>query len=272
MASELAGIAGVFDRAAETYDSVDVEWFGPIARGLVAALKPAPGESVLDIGCGRGAALFPLAEAVGPAGHVLGIDISPRMIAATSRDAAEFPQVELRVADAASPGLPAGAYDLIASSLVLFFLIDPAAAVAAWRELLIPGGRLGVATFSGQDPQWRAIDALFMPHLPKAMLDARTSGQKGPFTSDAGVENLLTDAGFIDVHTVRSTVPAVFRNPEQWLDFSWSHGQRAMWENVPAELHETLQDQAFAVLENASSEDGTITFNQDVRYTLGRRS
>jgi ubiquinone/menaquinone biosynthesis C-methylase UbiE len=272
MTPELPGIAGVFDRVAETYDSVDVEWFGPIARGLVTALQPAPGENVLDIGCGRGAALFPLAEAVGTAGQVLGIDISPRMIAATSREAAAFPQVELRVADAAAPGLPASSYDLIASSLVLFFLTDPAAAVAGWHELLLPGGRLGVATFSGQDPQWRAIDALFLPHLPQQMLDARTSGQKGPFTSDEGVENLLIEAGLVDVRTVRSSVPAIFRNPEQWLDFSWSHGQRAMWENVPTEMHESLQEAAFALLEAASAVDGTITFTQDVRYTLGRRA
>jgi ubiquinone/menaquinone biosynthesis C-methylase UbiE len=270
MDPELTGIAGVFDRAAQTYDSVDVEWFGPIARGLVAELQPAPKERVLDIGCGRGAALFPLAEAVGPEGHVLGIDISPRMIAATAEDAAAFPQVELRVADATTPGLPPSSYDLIASSLVLFFLNDPALAVTMWRELLVPGGRLGVATFSGQDKQWQAIDALFVPHLPKAMLDARTSGQKGPFVSDEGVEKLLHDAGLVDVHTVRTVVPAIFRNPEQWLDFSWSHGQRAMWENVPAELHDSLQKEAFALLEDACAVDGTITFTQDVRYTLGR--
>src|ERR1700709_409526 len=104
MTQELTGIAGVFDRAAETYDSVDVEWFGPIARGLVSALNPAPGKNALDIDCGRGAALFPRAEGIGPAGHVLGIDISPRMIAATAAEAASLSQVELRVADATSPG------------------------------------------------------------------------------------------------------------------------------------------------------------------------
>jgi ubiquinone/menaquinone biosynthesis C-methylase UbiE len=265
------GIAGVFDRVAETYDAVDVEWFGPIARGLVDALQPVAGERALDIGCGRGAALFPLAEAVGPQGHVLGIDIAPRMIAATAKDAVAFPQVELRVADAGHPDLPSSAFDVIASSLVLFFMPDPAAAMTTWLDLLAPGGRLGVATFSGQDKQWAAIDALFLPHLPKQMLDARTSGKNGPFTSDEGVEALLRDAGLVEVRTVRSAVPAIFKNPEHWLDFSWSHGQRAMWENVPPELHEQLQDAAFRILEQASSKTGTITFTQEVRYTLGRR-
>ena len=73
------------------------------------------------------------------------------------------------------------------------------------------------------------------------------------------------------MRTARSVVPAVFQNPEQWLDFSWSHGQRAMWEAVPVEQHQTLQEAAFRLLEDACSADGTITFTQEVRYTLGWR-
>jgi protein-L-isoaspartate O-methyltransferase len=63
-------IAKIFDGAAPTYDSVGVAWFRPIAERLVHELAPVPGEQALDVGCGRGAVLFPLAEAVGPTGHV----------------------------------------------------------------------------------------------------------------------------------------------------------------------------------------------------------
>jgi O-methyltransferase/aklanonic acid methyltransferase len=72
----------VFDQASSTYDGVGVEFFRPIARGLVAELAPQWGERGVDVGCGRGAVLFPLAEAVGPRGHVTGIDLSPRMMSA----------------------------------------------------------------------------------------------------------------------------------------------------------------------------------------------
>lgn len=273
MTAEPAGIAGVFDRAADTYGAVGVEWFGPIARGLVDELRPAAGARALDIGCGRGAALLPLAAAVGPTGQALGIDLSPRMVEATAADLSDLPQVEVRVADAMDPGLDPGidpaSYDVIASSLVLFFLPDPAAALAAWSRLLAPGGRLGVATFGPQDERWAAIDNLFTPYLPPGMRDARTTGRRGPFGSDEGVERLLSGAGLVQVRTVTRTVEASFRDPEQWLDFSWSHGQRAMWEAVPADRHDQLRREAFALLSDLPRPDGRIRLLQSVRYTLG---
>lgn len=267
-----AGIAGVFDRAADTYDQVGVPWFGPIASGLVDELAVRPGERVLDVGCGRGAALRPLALATGPSGHALGIDMSPRMVEHAAADLSGFPQVEVMVADAAAPGLRPGTFDVLASSLVLFFLPDPADAMRVWTDLLVPGGRLGVATFGTQQDRWLALDAAFLPYLPPAMLDARTSGRRGPFASDAGMENLFADAGLGDVRTAHRTVVATFRDVDHFLEFSWSHGQRAMWEAVPNDEHPDLRNtlaKSFSTLRDA---DGLTRLQQEVRYTLAARA
>lgn len=265
------GIAGVFDRAAATYDDVGVPWFEPIAAGLVEELAVAPGERVLDIGCGRGAALAPLARATGASGYALGIDLAPLMVALTARDLAGLPQVEVRVDDARAPALDPTSFDVVASCLVLFFLPDPAGALRAWAELLRPGGRLGVTTFGAQDEAWRAVDALFDPYLPPGMLDARTSGQRGPFASDAGMTDLCVDAGLVDVGTAHRTVEASFRDPEHVLEFSWSHGQRAMWEAVPPAGRDALRSDLLAALRGLRDASGRIVFAQDVRHTLARR-
>lgn len=271
MTSSPAGVAGVFDRAADTYDAVGVPWFGPIAQGLVDELAVRPGESVLDLGCGRGAALLPLARAAGPAGRVLGVDLAPRMVALTAADAVHLPQVEVRVGDASEPGLPPASFDVVASSLVLFFLPDPAAAVAGWARLLVPGGRLGVATFGPQDERWRAVDALFTPYLPADLPDARTSGRRGPFGSDDGVAGLLRDAGLGDVRTAHRTVEAVFSDAEHLLAFTWSHGQRAMWEAVPEQERDALRRLIVETVRPLQDASGRLTFTQQARYTLGRR-
>lgn len=266
------GHGGVFDRVADTYDNVGVAWFRPIAAGLVEELAARPGERILDVGCGRGAALTPLARAVGPSGYALGIDLAPAMVARTAADLADLPQVEVRVGDAAAPALPSGSFDVVASSLVLFFLPDPGAALRDWTDLLVPGGRLGVATFGAQDERWQRIDAVFTPFLPPTLADARTSGRRGPFASDTGMEALLRGADLIDVRTAHRTVVPTFRDPNHWVQFSQSHGQRAMWDAVPSADRDAVRTRILELAARCADDDGQLRLNQDVRYTVGRRA
>lgn len=270
MTTSPPGIAGVFSRAADTYDAVGVPWFGPIAQGLVEELDVQPGERVLDLGCGRGAALLPLARAAGPTGRALGLDLAPRMVELTAQDALGLPHVEVRVGDASAPDVPPASYDVVSCCLVLFFLPDPAAAVRRWVPALAPGGRVGVTTFGPQDARWQAVDDLFRPYLPPALRDPRTVGRTGPFASDDGVATLLTDAGLAEVRSAHRTVEAAFDSPEQWVDFSWSHGQRAMWESVPEDEREPLRSRLLHVLRALERDAGGLRFSQDLRHTLGR--
>ena len=268
-----APIAELFDRVADTYDAVGVPWFTPIATGLVQALATRPGEHAVDLGCGKGAALLPLAEAVGTGGSVTGVDLAPAMVRAAQAavDERGLVNVDLLVGDVMAPDLPPASFDVAASSLVLFFLPDPAAAVRAWLSLLRPGGRLGVATFGASDPRDEAVTALFGPYLPPAMRDARTTGGRGPFASDAGMAALLHDAGLAEVRTVHTTVTAVARDLDHWHEFSWSHGQRGMWERVPPGERDRVRRAAYAILEPTLRTDGALELTQDVRYTLGVR-
>lgn len=267
-----AGVAALFDRVAGTYENVGVPWFAPIGAALVRELAPAPGERVLDLGCGRGATLLPLADAVGPAGRVTGVDLAPGMIAHLAADVRDrgLSTVDLHVADAADPPLPPGSYELVASSLVLFFLPDPAAALRAWRKLLVPGGRLGVSTFGPRDPVWDHLDAVFRPYLPAQLLDARTSGVSGPFATDGGMEDLLSAAGFVEPRTVGVTVPVRFADAGRWEEWSRSHGQRQMWDCVPPAEQDAVLAEAAARLEAARGPDGDLVLTQQVRLTLGR--
>lgn len=266
-----ARVAAVFDRIADTYESVGIPWFAPIARGLVELVAPVPGENVVDLGCGRGAALFPLAAAVGPAGSVIGVDISARMVelAGLEVTAAGLTTVQLYVMDASTPDLPRGGADAVVASLVLFFLPQPQAALREWAALLRPGGRLGISTFGDRDEAWLRLDAVFDPYLPAQMLDARTSGQSGPFGSDQGVQDLFTGAGLVDVQTAHADVEVAFADVQTWSTWTWSHGQRAMWDHVPDGERASVTAAAATVLEGACGKDGVARLSQRVRYTLG---
>ena len=271
-AAQAARMAGLFDALSPVYDNVGVAFFQPIASGLVAALGPQSGERWLDVGCGHGAVLLEAAAAVAPASAV-GFDISPAMVEAAADLAGRrgLSNVSVVVDDAQDPALVDGGFDVLSSSLVLFFLSDPAAALAAWRQLLAPGGRVGVTTFAGTDPRWHEVDEVFAPYLPPLMQDARTSGNRGPFASDAGMEALLADAGYAEVRTVRASVPVRFVDAEHWYRFSWSTGQRAMWLATPEERRPDVRAEAERLLLAHAAADGSVTFEQPVRHTLGVR-
>lgn len=262
-AQRRARVAAVFDTVADVYDNVGVDWFTPIARMLVDQLGPRPGERAVDLGCGRGAALFALAERVGPDGHVTGIDLSPRMVDATRAAVAArgLSHVDLHVMDAGAPAIEPHSQDVAASSFVLFFLPAPVAALRAWRRLLVPGGRLGLSTFGESGAGW--LDDVFRPFLPASEFPASSA-----FDSDAGVEELVRRAGFDDVRTVTVEFEAGFDDLDQWHAWSWSHGQRATWERIPVANHGKVRAAAAERLRPHRRAGGRIVLPQQIRLTL----
>jgi ubiquinone/menaquinone biosynthesis C-methylase UbiE len=263
-------VRAIFEAVADDYDQSGTPFFAPIAQGLVEVLAPRPGERALDIGCGRGAVTTRLAEAVLPSGSVDAIDLSPGMVEHT-RTLCHDKGLEVRTAvmDAREPNLAASSYDLVASSLVLFFLPDPAAALARWVDLVAPGGRIGLTTFGQDHPVWERLDELFRPWLPPGMLDPKVVGPDAPFSSDAGMEALLREAGASDVRTVTRRVDVPWGDVDGWKRFSMSTGQRAMWASVPAEERDGLEARAAEILADARDEDGRVVIWQDMRYTIG---
>jgi ubiquinone/menaquinone biosynthesis C-methylase UbiE len=264
-------IADTFDKVADTYDAVGVDFFKPIANRLVAELAPQPGERALDIGCGRGAALVPLAEAIGPSGRVVGIDLSSRMVEMTAADVASASNVEVLVGDAQEPDFPPDSFDVISSSLVIFFLPDPAGALQAWRPLLVEGGRLGISTFGPFSEAWQTVDEIFKPFTSAQMADARTRGREGPFESAEATAALVESAGFVDVRAEQFELSVRFEDPEHWYRWSYSVGQRRMWDSIPEDQRDEVRAEAFRRLDKVRDEHGRIGFDQQVRLTLGKR-
>jgi len=111
----------------------------PFALGAIR-----PGEAVLDLGCGAGFDVLVAAQLVGPAGQVVGIDLSPEMIAVAEagRAGAGFPQVEFQVAAVEAIPLPDGVFDVALSNGVLNLVPDKPAALREIFRVLRPGGRL----------------------------------------------------------------------------------------------------------------------------------
>lgn len=260
----------MFDGLAESYDQSGVPFFGTIAQGLVDALAPAPGERALDIGCGRGAATFRLAERVGSSGLVDAIDLAPTMVRLTAGEAAErgLDHVTVAEGDASDPPFEPGSYDLVASSLVLFFLPDPEQAVRRWLRLLVPGGRVGVATFQPLPETWHRIEDVFAEYAPEPLPLGRDGN--GLFDSDEGVERLFSQAGAHEVRTETADYAIPFEDAAQWKRWSQASPMRGLWLRTPPEDHPEILRRVGEVLEGTRVDGGPARVQVGVRYTLGR--
>jgi ubiquinone/menaquinone biosynthesis C-methylase UbiE len=69
-----------FDATADHFDDEPLAFWSRIGARTVARLGLAAGGHVLDVGCGTGASALPAAEAVGPSGLVIGVDVAARLV------------------------------------------------------------------------------------------------------------------------------------------------------------------------------------------------
>jgi ubiquinone/menaquinone biosynthesis C-methylase UbiE len=259
----VTGYPALFDSLSEHYDQSGVPFFQVMAGGLVDRLTVRPGEKALDIGSGRGAVTFHLAAAVGPGGRVDALDLAPGMVRHLAEDAAHLPQVHVATSDAADPRPPDPPYDVIASSMVIFFLDDPIAGLSRWRALLRPGGRVGVATFQPWEGTWRALDALYDEYVEDPLpTDDR-------WDTDASVEEMLRGAGFDGVRTESATYEIPFTDYDQWRRWSWATPMGGLWRRTPESLHPEIERRATAILDASRASDGHLVLEATARYTFG---
>jgi len=183
-----------------------IEPFGALA---IDHAQLATGERVIDVGCGCGATTLALAARVGPAGRVLGVDVSAVMLARARERAssAGLANVEFANADAQTHAFAAGAWDCIYSRFGVMFFADPARAFANLRSALCRDGRVSFAC-------WRAMPENPWVTVPLAALMTFLTpppppppGAPGPFAfgDPDRVRGILAGAGFEQIELASHT-------------------------------------------------------------------
>jgi SAM-dependent methyltransferase len=143
---------GGWDLAARDYESLWQAQLAPARRALLGGIAVRAGERVLDAACGTGLVTFEAARSAGPAGRVLGTDISARMVHGGRQSAARrgITNVDFARMDAERLTLSDGVFDVALCALGLMYLPDPARALGELRRVLRPGGRVGLAVWGAR--------------------------------------------------------------------------------------------------------------------------
>jgi ubiquinone/menaquinone biosynthesis C-methylase UbiE len=112
-------------------------------QDALSALRLAPGDAVLDVGCGYGADVIEVARRVAPGGSVTGIDISDAMVAEAARRArGSNLDVDFRVGDACDLPFQDVSFDACRAETLLQHVLEPHVAFAEMVRVVKPGGRI----------------------------------------------------------------------------------------------------------------------------------
>jgi len=185
-----------FDRRSATYDRDRIHHH--VVSLLVAGVEIRSGFRVLDIATGTGLLAIEAARKVGPAGKVVGIDVSKGMLAEALRKAAaaELRNIDFVLADAERLEFPRESFDCVFCSSALVLMSDIPRALHHWIDFLKPGGII-------------AFDAPSKP-FGVAQIIAEIAAEHGVHLTYAGIadtpakcRSLLEEAGF-EVVAVRT--------------------------------------------------------------------
>jgi SAM-dependent methyltransferase len=144
---------GIWDRYPEIYQHEVDPRFAPVVEQVIRRATLAPGQHVLDLGTGTGAVALQVAPRVAPDGEVLGVDLSPAMLAVAQHRAVHMGLTNVQFGEGRAEAIPAenGAFHVVLASLSLMYALDRAAAAREIARMLRPGGRFVAAVWAGPE-------------------------------------------------------------------------------------------------------------------------
>ena len=184
-------------------------------RRMVADLNLAPGDAILDLGCGPGLWTPLFAEKVKPNGRVVGVDVSPELIDYAVSTLEKEPLkdiIEFRVADVCAIPFEDNSFDTLFCGNCFAYLTNHLKVLEEQKRVTKKGGRVVAKEFDDGLIILHPID----PHLSLKVMAAVAQGLKEnprdpPFDNFAGrkLHGMFLQAGFKDVSTVPYAIQKV---------------------------------------------------------------
>lgn len=259
----LAWQTGIWNRISDIYVREIDRRFEPVVEGWVGRAALLGGEQVLDLGTGTGAVAQRAAAIVGSRGRVVGVDISPEMLALARRGATSVSLGNLTFLEGRAEAIPADdtAFGVVLACLSMMYVTDREAAASEIARVLKPGGRFVAAVWA--EPEQCDI-VLFQ------LVAGRFAGP--PPVPGVGPGALAEPSGFLrqlDAVGIQARVETEtigFDFPD--FRSAWDTLAGVTTAHLPPERQQEARD---AVMEAMYPKgDGPRHFRNDTQFILGR--
>ncbi len=138
-----------YNLASGHFDASPLGFWARYGQQTVERLALNLGANILDVACGTGASALPAAEAVGPTGRVIGVDLADQLLALGREKAKQqgLTNIEFLQADMTELGYPDAYFHAVICVFGVFFVPHMESLVAELWRMVQPGGKLAVTTW-----------------------------------------------------------------------------------------------------------------------------
>jgi len=258
-----------FNAAADHFDAEPLGFWNRYGRSTVERLELPRGAHVLDVCSGTGASALPAAEAVGPRGSVIAVDLAEDLLALgrAKAAAAALHWLEFRRGDMTALGFGDGEFDAVICVFGIFFVPDMEAQAAELWRMVRPGGRLAITTwgpdiFAPAYGAWQTAVRRVRPDLHSSF------NPWDRITTPEAVGKLLADAGVRNAEVAAEEGWQSLRGPEDFWTIALGSGLRWTIDQMGAALASGVRQEVVAVL--AANKVARVATN--VIYAVAHKS
>jgi len=260
--------AFTYNAAADFFDASPLGFWDYFGRRTIELASLPRGSRVLDVCCGTGASALPAAEAVGPTGKIIGVDLAEELLELARRKAVQqrLGNIKFEVGDMLSLRFPTESFDAVVCVFGIFFVPDMPRAVSELWSRIRPGGKLAMTTWGpnffqpGSDAFWRSIKDV-RPDLFKGFNPWDRINDPGSLTK------IFDEAGIAPPKIVPENRLHPINSAEDWWTIVLGSGYRGTIEQLTLAERQKVQDANLAFIRN----EKISAIETNVLYALGAK-
>ena len=257
--------AATYNAAADFYDYPTNTFWERYGRRTIERLALMEGARVLDVCCGSGASAIPAAQAVGPDGSVVGVDLAENLLklARTKAGQLALTNIEFRPGDLTALPFADDSFDVVVCVFGIFFVPDMESAVRELRRVLRSGGRLAITTWGPRF--FEPVNSAFWD----SVRNVRPELYKGFNPWDRicevdAVRALLATAELKEIRVEAENDFQPVNSPDDWWPMVMGSGYRGTLDRLSAAEREQVRAENldFIRRENIRSVEANVLYGQ----------
>ncbi|MEG0309106.1 MAG: methyltransferase domain-containing protein [Clostridium sp.] len=264
-----------WDKVAPNFGKIGPKYWGDFGDKLIEFSSISNGATVLDIGMGRGASLFPAIDKVGKEGYVIGIDSSEVMVNETHKDILyrNLCNAEVKNINAQHLDFEENYFDNIICGFGIGYLLMSEDKLNGVMRLLKSGGQAGFSIWGVQEDQ-KWLTEIVNKYISPVKQDKNSRNSDIPkFNTVEDIMKIFSDLGFVNIKVHEENSEVIYKDKEEWWQEMWTNAVRGIFEQIEdlgLAVFEEFKKDIFNGLERFNRGEG-FHFNMPVIYAFGEK-